>query len=136
MTTQTEHKCVLDSCRQLEAEGFELTYLPVQKDGLVDLEQLESAIKPTTTLVSVMTVSFACISFRLRAIKCACFLMMIGFFRVVLASHSPVLDGFHRHFQVCVHFPLTENNFFCEARALNTRLLGEKQGCYLRAFKD
>lgn len=56
VTTQTEHKCVLDSCRQLEAEGFEITYLPVQKDGLVDLEQLESAIRPTTTLVSVMTV--------------------------------------------------------------------------------
>ena len=56
MTTQTEHKCVLDSCRQLEAEGFEVTYLPVQKNGLVDLELLESVIKPTTSLVSVMTV--------------------------------------------------------------------------------
>lgn len=58
VTTQTEHKCVLDSCRQLENEGFEVTYLPVQKSGLVDLAQLEECLKPTTSLVSVMTVSF------------------------------------------------------------------------------
>lgn len=38
ITTQTEHKCVLDSCRVLEAEGFSITYLPVQKNGLLDLE--------------------------------------------------------------------------------------------------
>ena len=38
ITTQTEHKCVLDSCRVLEAEGFKITYLPVQTNGLVDLE--------------------------------------------------------------------------------------------------
>lgn len=38
ITTQTEHKCVLDSCRVLEAEGFDITYLPVQKNGLLDLE--------------------------------------------------------------------------------------------------
>lgn len=38
ITTQTEHKCVLDSCRVLEAEGFNITYLPVQKNGLLDLE--------------------------------------------------------------------------------------------------
>jgi cysteine desulfurase len=41
VTTQTEHKCVLDSCRALEQEGFEVTYLPVQKNGLVDMEELE-----------------------------------------------------------------------------------------------
>ena len=36
ITTQTEHKCVLDSCRILQQQGFEITYLPVQQDGLVD----------------------------------------------------------------------------------------------------
>eukprot|EP00088_Acartia_fossae_P013474 TRINITY_DN1707_c0_g1_i1.p1 TRINITY_DN1707_c0_g1~~TRINITY_DN1707_c0_g1_i1.p1 ORF type:complete len:451 (-),score=99.17 TRINITY_DN1707_c0_g1_i1:252-1571(-) len=57
ITTQTEHKCVLDSCRQLEAEGIEVTYLPVQTNGLIDLEQLESSIRPDTSLVSVMMVN-------------------------------------------------------------------------------
>lgn len=38
ITTQTEHKCVLDSCRILEAEGLDVTYLPVQNNGLLDLE--------------------------------------------------------------------------------------------------
>lgn len=38
ITTQTEHKCVLDSCRVLESEGFDITYLPVMANGLVDLE--------------------------------------------------------------------------------------------------
>ena len=57
ITTQTEHKCVLDSCRQMEAEGFEVTYLPVQESGLVDLELLEASIRPDTGLVSVMTVN-------------------------------------------------------------------------------
>ncbi|CAD2215510.1 cysteine desulfurase [Angomonas deanei] len=54
ITLQTEHKCVLDSCRYLEMEGFEVTYLPVQKNGMVDLTLLESSIKPNTCLVSVM----------------------------------------------------------------------------------
>nr|AGU68131.1 cysteine desulfurase [Strigomonas oncopelti] len=54
ITVQTEHKCVLDSCRYLEMEGFEVTYLPVQKNGLVDLKVLEEAMRPTTCLVSVM----------------------------------------------------------------------------------
>lgn len=40
ITTQTEHKCVLDSCRALEQEGFTVTYLPVQKNGLIDLGSL------------------------------------------------------------------------------------------------
>ncbi|KAM9800288.1 cysteine desulfurase, mitochondrial [Syngnathus typhle] len=57
ITTQTEHKCVLDSCRVLEAEGFRVTYLPVQTDGLVDLELLEASMTPDTSLVSIMTVN-------------------------------------------------------------------------------
>ncbi|XP_064462872.1 cysteine desulfurase-like [Ornithodoros turicata] len=57
VTTQTEHKCVLDSCRALEAEGFEITYLPVQKNGLVDLNELEAALRPDTVLVSVMAIN-------------------------------------------------------------------------------
>ena len=56
ITTQTEHKCVLDSCRQLEAEGFEVTYLPVKTNGLIDLKDLEAAFRPDTSLVSVMGV--------------------------------------------------------------------------------
>ncbi|KAM9814194.1 cysteine desulfurase [Neosynchiropus ocellatus] len=57
ITTQTEHKCVLDSCRILEAEGFKVTYLPVMTNGLIDLEMLEASITPETSLVSVMTVN-------------------------------------------------------------------------------
>lgn len=57
ITPVTEHKCVLDSCRHLEQEGFEVTYLPVQPNGLVDLEQLKFAIKENTLLVSVMAVN-------------------------------------------------------------------------------
>ncbi|KAL7406911.1 hypothetical protein ABVT39_000101 [Epinephelus coioides] len=57
ITTQTEHKCVLDSCRVLESEGFSITYLPVQTNGLLDLELLEASIRPDTSLLSVMTVN-------------------------------------------------------------------------------
>uniref|UniRef100_A0A0E0IHX9 cysteine desulfurase n=1 Tax=Oryza nivara TaxID=4536 RepID=A0A0E0IHX9_ORYNI len=57
VTTQTEHKCVLDSCRYLQQEGFEVTYLPVRPDGLVDVAQLADAIRPDTGLVSVMAVN-------------------------------------------------------------------------------
>ena len=57
ITTQTEHKCVLDSCRHLQEEGFEVTYLPVQSSGLIDLKELEAAIRPDTALVSIMTVN-------------------------------------------------------------------------------
>ncbi|WCJ30409.1 Cysteine desulfurase IscS [Euphorbia peplus] len=57
VTTQTEHKCVLDSCRYLQQEGFEITYLPVGNDGIVDLGKLRDAIRPDTGLVSVMAVN-------------------------------------------------------------------------------
>eukprot|EP00928_Gymnodinium_smaydae_P056157 TRINITY_DN39585_c0_g1_i1.p1 TRINITY_DN39585_c0_g1~~TRINITY_DN39585_c0_g1_i1.p1 ORF type:complete len:441 (+),score=80.51 TRINITY_DN39585_c0_g1_i1:81-1403(+) len=58
VTTQTEHKCVLASCRRLEVElGWTVTYLGVDKDGLVDLKELEAAIRPDTALVSVMHVN-------------------------------------------------------------------------------
>lgn len=54
VTLQTEHSAVLDPCRYLETLGFEVTYLPVRSDGLVDLAQLEAALRPDTILVSVM----------------------------------------------------------------------------------
>lgn len=57
ITTTTEHKCVLDSCRQLEREGFEVTYLPVKENGLVDMKELEAAIREDTAIVSVMAVN-------------------------------------------------------------------------------
>lgn len=58
VTTQTEHKCVLASCRRLEIEqGWSVTYLGVDKDGLVKLDELEAAIRPDTALVSVMHVN-------------------------------------------------------------------------------
>jgi cysteine desulfurase len=57
VTVATEHKCVLDTCRHLEQEGFEVTYLHVQQNGLVDLEALKRAITPKTVLVSVMAVN-------------------------------------------------------------------------------
>lgn len=57
ITTQTEHKCVLDSCRHLQDDGFDVTYLPVQQNGLVDMAQLEAAIRPETALVSIMAVN-------------------------------------------------------------------------------
>jgi cysteine desulfurase len=54
ITTVIEHKAVLDTCRRLEAQGFQVTYLPVQRDGRVSLEALERAITDKTILVSVM----------------------------------------------------------------------------------
>lgn len=57
ITTQTEHKCVLDSCRHLQDEGFEVTYLPVQNNGLIRMEDLEAAMRPETAIVSVMAVN-------------------------------------------------------------------------------
>ncbi|PWW75484.1 cysteine desulfurase, partial [Tuber magnatum] len=57
ITSQTEHKCVLDSCRHLRDEGYDITYLPVKSNGLIDPEQLEKEIRPDTALVSIMTVN-------------------------------------------------------------------------------
>jgi cysteine desulfurase len=57
ITTVTEHKCVLDTCRHLEQQGFEVTYLPVRQDGLLDLDVLRAAITDKTVLVSVMAVN-------------------------------------------------------------------------------
>jgi len=54
ITTQIEHPAILETCRQLEKEGFELTYLPVNQEGLVELSTLEAAIRPDTILISVM----------------------------------------------------------------------------------
>lgn len=54
VTVQTEHRAVLDPCQYLATLGFEVTILPVQGDGLVDLGQLEQALRPDTILVSVM----------------------------------------------------------------------------------
>ncbi|MFM0000359.1 IscS subfamily cysteine desulfurase [Paraburkholderia dipogonis] len=57
ITVKTEHKAVLDTCRELEREGFEVTYLDVKDDGLIDLEKLKAALRPDTILVSVMSVN-------------------------------------------------------------------------------
>src|SRR6476661_10473494 len=57
ITVKTEHKAVLDTTRELERQGFEVTYLDVQEDGLVDLEQLKAAMREDTILVSVMFVN-------------------------------------------------------------------------------
>ncbi|WP_428424969.1 IscS subfamily cysteine desulfurase [Methylibium sp.] len=57
ITVKTEHKAVLDTMRELERQGFEVTYLDVQEDGLLDLNKLEDAMRPDTILVSVMFVN-------------------------------------------------------------------------------
>ena len=57
ITCVTEHKCVLDSFRHLEQEGFEVTYLPVQTNGLIDLDRLQKAFREDTALVSLMAVN-------------------------------------------------------------------------------
>jgi len=54
ITCTTEHKAVLDTCKHLEKAGAEVTYLEVQPDGLVDLKELEAAMRPTTILVAIM----------------------------------------------------------------------------------
>lgn len=57
VTCKTEHKAVLDTCRQLEREGYEVTYLEPEKNGLLDLNKLEAALRDDTILVSVMHVN-------------------------------------------------------------------------------
>jgi cysteine desulfurase len=57
ITLKTEHKAVLDPCREMERHGFEVTYLDVQEDGLVDLNALQAAMRPDTILVSIMMVN-------------------------------------------------------------------------------
>jgi cysteine desulfurase len=54
ITTEIEHKAILDTCKHLEKQGAEVTYLKVQEDGMVNLADLEAAIKPSTILVSIM----------------------------------------------------------------------------------
>lgn len=57
ITVATEHPAVLDTCKNLETEGFDITYLPVRTDGTIDLELLDAAILPSTLLISVMFVN-------------------------------------------------------------------------------
>jgi cysteine desulfurase len=57
VTVKTEHKAVLDTCRELERQGFEVTYLDVQEDGLLDLNRFKDALRPDTILVSIMFVN-------------------------------------------------------------------------------
>jgi cysteine desulfurase len=57
ITVKTEHKAVLDACRELEREGFEVTYLPVLPNGLIDFEVFAAAVRPDTILASVMFVN-------------------------------------------------------------------------------
>jgi cysteine desulfurase len=54
VTVVTEHKAVIDTCKHLEKDGFQVTYLPVKRDGLVDLDQLRAAVTDRTILISVM----------------------------------------------------------------------------------
>lgn len=57
ITSKTEHKAVLDTCRQLEREGYEVTYLAPQSNGIIDLKELEAAMRDDTILVSIMHVN-------------------------------------------------------------------------------
>ena len=57
ITCVSEHKCILDTCRHLEQQGFRVTYLPVKTDGLIDLEDLKAAITEDTSIVSIMAVN-------------------------------------------------------------------------------
>src|SRR5262249_45559527 len=54
ITAVTEHKAVIDTCKRLEKEGFRVTYLPVQKDGRISLDELKAAISDKTILITIM----------------------------------------------------------------------------------
>src|ERR687886_96025 len=55
ITCVTEHKAVIDTCKKLEKDGYRVTYLPVQKDGRIDLDELKAAISDKTILITIMT---------------------------------------------------------------------------------
>ena len=57
ITQKTEHKAVLDTCRELERQGFEVTYLDTEQNGIIDLEKFKAAIRPDTIVVSIMYVN-------------------------------------------------------------------------------
>ncbi len=57
ITLATEHKCIINSCRDLEQEGFEITFLPVTNTGLIDLDLLKNTIKSNTIMVSIMAIN-------------------------------------------------------------------------------
>jgi len=57
VTTETEHKCVLESCRRLQREGFDVVFLPVEANGLLDLDRLAAAVTEETAVVSIMAVN-------------------------------------------------------------------------------
>jgi cysteine sulfinate desulfinase/cysteine desulfurase-like protein len=72
VTTQTEHKCVLDSCRVLQEEGFDVTYLPVGTDGLISLDDLKAAIREGNNAYLWLLSKNCTISFRLWLLSKHC----------------------------------------------------------------
>lgn len=54
ISSQIEHPAILNTCKELERQGFDITYIAVDKDGIIDLEELESSVRPDTILISIM----------------------------------------------------------------------------------